>query len=632
MLTANGSRYSAPVNLSGYADSAQVCFTFNATSGGGAQNTRNGTFLIDNAAPVVTAVAPRVVAASSSPFSFSASDDASSLLACDVLVDGNGIAFILVSNGSNVQIDGQPDTQGMHTWYTRCIDTVGHVGASENITYFLDLTDPQISVDGIAGVLGPRSPIMITVTDNDRVTSVEYSINDDNTLDGSASMEIDTSDFSDGMNTLTVTATDRAGNTNTKSFTVIVDKSAPVIALRSPLNTIDMHAAFQFTVTDVYDSALDCKLILDGSSVASAEATNGTINTIRYNSSTLGAHAWRIDCTDDGDTTGQSTTWTVSFIDQSGPEITLTAPAYQTRGKMIRAQAIIQDFSNVSSAAAAVIDADGADHATLVEKNGSMYTFTSDTAADDPDGEWIIRVHARDMLGNENTKDTVITITKAYVFTLAISPDPANPNETVTLTGIVKKDDGSEIPEPQAKIWLLNGFAKLVNVSESGSFWYAFNAPENDGTYAVRTSVTEELTAFIHEGNVSFAVAANEPATPDTAGNRRYGSTDPVHLGIVEASPLAAGGPEINIEAPLEEQAVQQEQGTVIPDAQNELDTSDAPDGQGARGIGAATGLFSLRSAAGRKALWTVAVMLLTGSAILLIARKNDKKEKESAQ
>lgn len=625
-LAANSSRYSASVNLSGYASGASVCYSFTATSGGGATTTLEGTLHIDGEEPVVTPTSPTEVANSATPFTFSVTDDASPSMSCEVLVDGAVIGNVTVANGASVSVDGQPADAGMHVWKARCTDAVNRTGESSETSYLLDLRAPDISVYGIAGVLGPISPIGILVTDDDEVGSVSYSINGGASIDGSASMEIDTTDFNDGLNTLTVVATDAAGNTNTESYSVLVDKSAPNVALSGPLTTTDIHASFLFTVVDTYDDTLDCTLFVEGVPVAIGEAANGSENTILYNHSLLGIASWRIDCDDDGSNTGSSETWTVNFVDESGPDIAITSAEYYMRGSEFSAQAVVTDISPVDSVSATLIDPDGDEHTALVNVSGSTYSISYDISADAPIGIWTIRVLASDTRGNDNTVDSTVIVTNAYVFDLDVNPNPSSPNSSVTLIGTVRKDDGTTIPETQVKVWLPNGFAYLTNISDTGTFSHIFGVSDVEDDYIVRASVAEALTAFMHENTTSFTVRQpSSPVVGDGSGKRSRGRGSG-SLGVESSSSIALvsalASPEALVTSP---QLSPQEVGHIIADSAS----STATDSEGADGlgVGSATSIFSLRETLGSKAIWTAIVILLTCGLVAWHPRTKKKKE-----
>ncbi|MBU0615194.1 MAG: hypothetical protein KJ601_03815, partial [Nanoarchaeota archaeon] len=106
-----------------------------------------------------------------------------------------------------------------------------------------------------------------------------------------------------GLYNITIIANDTYGNTNytVKTYFSIVDSTAPIISLNTPLNnsnTSSRNVVFNYTATDNYYATMNCSVYADGAYNKSGTGVNGTPSTITINSFTDGLHSWYINCSD----------------------------------------------------------------------------------------------------------------------------------------------------------------------------------------------------------------------------------------------------------------------------------------------------------------------------------------------
>ncbi len=140
--------------------------------------------------------------------------------------------------------------------------------------------------------------------------------------------------LADGTHTLTATATDAAGNTNTATRTVIVDNTPPdTLITGGPTGEINVgQATFTFTGTDNLTPVANLVFAwrLDGAAwSAFAGSTTAT-----FTSLTEGAHTFEVKAQDlagNEDPTPASATFMVRF----GPSITSVDPATGTAGTLV---------------------------------------------------------------------------------------------------------------------------------------------------------------------------------------------------------------------------------------------------------------------------------------------------------
>jgi RTX calcium-binding nonapeptide repeat (4 copies)/Domain of unknown function DUF11 len=207
---------------------------------------------------------------------------------------------------------------GNHTFTVAATDTMGNSSTSST-TWVVDTVPPSLSLSA-----APGSPTSATTA------SFTYATN------GTAACQLDghsiacvspiaLSGLTDGSHTLTVTATDAAGNTTALSRAWTVDTTAPVVALTqkpaSPSGNSNPVLAFS---VDDGTAAVVCTI--DGTPLpgcASPQALTGL---------TDGSHTFRVTATDVAGNQGlTSHTWTVDTsvpVDTTPPVVSVTsAPA-----------------------------------------------------------------------------------------------------------------------------------------------------------------------------------------------------------------------------------------------------------------------------------------------------------------
>jgi hypothetical protein len=196
-------------------------------------------------------------------------------------IDGSSLGFLPGNAGGFVQT-GAPLGDGTHTATNGAqlfLDSVKWVGPqSAPSTLVIDTVAPAITPPGAVTVeaTGPRGATAAygAATVNDATaTTVTYS-----TASGAL--------FPIGVTTVTVSATDAAGNTSAASFTVTVrDTTPPSVTIASPAanQTYDVGQTFTFSYTagDVVGIAfqratLDGATIVNGATINTAGMTAGT--------------------------------------------------------------------------------------------------------------------------------------------------------------------------------------------------------------------------------------------------------------------------------------------------------------------------------------------------------------------
>ena len=142
--------------------------------------------------------------------------------------------------------------------YVRCADMIGN-DFSDSIIIYVDNEIPTIEIiepengENVIGIIH----LEINSTDvYSGVSSATFSIGDstNNSMDcvkGDNNYVcdeyFDTSEVSDGMQTVTITVTDDAGNSNADSLQIDIDNTAPYVSITSPEGNSHARAAFNVT-------------------------------------------------------------------------------------------------------------------------------------------------------------------------------------------------------------------------------------------------------------------------------------------------------------------------------------------------------------------------------------------------
>ncbi|WP_228153352.1 Ig-like domain-containing protein, partial [Acinetobacter seifertii] len=204
--------------------------------------------------------------------------------------------------------------------------------------------------------------------------------------------------LTDGPHTVTVTATDPAGNVGTTNAVVTVDTTAPVVALNDVL-TNDSTPALTGTVTDPTATVV---VTVDG---VNYPATNNGDGTWTLADNTLpaltdGPHTVTVTATDPADNVG--TTNAVVTVDTTAPVVALNDVL--TNDSTPALTGTVNDPT-----AKVVVTVDGVNYPATNNGDGT-WTLADNTLPVLADGPHTVTVTATDPAGNVGTDSAVLTI------------------------------------------------------------------------------------------------------------------------------------------------------------------------------------------------------------------------------
>ncbi|MHC5552920.1 Ig-like domain-containing protein [Vibrio parahaemolyticus] len=504
-VTVDGADYTATNNgdgtwtladdtLASLADNSYTV-TVTATDEAGNQGTATGTLVIDTMAPA----APVLDATNGSEISGTA--EAGSEVQVDV--DGDGISDYTTVADGNGDWSITPDTplaDGTAVTATAS-DEAGNESAPATVV--VDGVAPIVSVND--ATTNDATPTLTGSVD-DATASVTVTVDGadytaTNNGDGTWTLADDTlASLADNSYTVTVTATDEAGNHGVASGTLVVDTVGPIVTAND-VTTNDTTPALVGTVNDV------------------AANITVTVNGVDYPATNNGDGSWTLADNALASLTDNSYTVTVTATDEAGNQgtatgtlvIDTTAPAAPvldaTNGS---------EISGTAEAGSEVqVDVDGdsiSDYTTVADGNGD-WSITPDVPL--ADGTTVTAT-ASDEAGNESTPATVVVDGVAPIVTVN---DATTNDATPTLTGSV--DDATA----------------SVTVTVDGADYTATN--NGDGTW----TLADDTLASLADNSYTVTVTAT-----DEAGNQGTTTGTLVIDTMAPAAPVldATNGSEIS--------------------------------------------------------------------------------------
>jgi hypothetical protein len=490
------------IDLSSFEDSDEICFEYEVSNNALETVTYTGRITIDGLAPWVELHSPEddALLGAQHFFIFTPHDNLADTLYCELLVDDVSVSAGYFENDVAANFSTVGLSEGEHQWSISCEDGVGFVNSTEQRTVTLDLTAPEVSglSPANASILAQGDFIYVNVTDNYELRNVSIVLEGNsslivNTL-GEGVFALDTSSLGEGTFSFGVVASDAAGNSLSHVYVYVIDLTAPSLEIVSPADGVetDHHVQFVVNVTDNYDSVLDCELFVDGVSVKEISLASGVLSEFSETLD-LGNRTWFLRCEDDVGNSDDSDDFSLMAVDLSGPTIVITALDLVTRDGDVDFEATITDISGVDSDSVEgiVYDADNTSYLVdFVHDSGDVYTGTLTLSSAVLLGEYVLELSADDTLGNSAVEDELFEVTYNYDIDFSFADDDVTKGASVSLTGTVYYDNGSDVPEDSVQL-TLPGDDEVVDLVD-GEFTHSFNAPTSVGDYDVVASVSAE--------------------------------------------------------------------------------------------------------------------------------------------
>ena len=462
----DGSWTLADDTLAALADDSYTA-TVIATDADGNEGANSGTVVIDTTPPAI----PTVDAGNGTEITGTAEAGAT----VNVDVDGDGTPdFTVIADGDgNWSIT--PDTplsDGVIVTVT-ATDAAGNISnpasdtvdAAAPVVDFNDLTTNDTTPALTGSVDDPTATVVITIN------GIDYTAT--NNGNGTWTLADDAvATLAEDSYTATVTATDPDGNVSTNTGTVVVDTTAPTVAIND-LATNDTTPELTGTVNDPNAIVV---VTIDGNDYTATNNGDGTWTLADNVVATLaeGSYPTSVTATDAAGNTVTNTGTVV--IDTTAPTVAIND--LTTNDTTPELTGTVNDPNAV-----VVVTIDGNDY-TATNNGDGTWTLADDVVATLAEGSYPTSVTATDAAGNTVTNTgTVVIDTTAP--TVAINDLTTN-DTTPELTGTVN--------DPNA----------VVVVTIDGNDYTATN--NGDGTW----TLADNVVALLAEGNYTATVTATD--------------------------------------------------------------------------------------------------------------------------
>jgi PGF-pre-PGF domain-containing protein len=443
----------------------------NFTPSGNSFVTANRTFTVDTLAPVVT---PRATEYPQNSLGYSSSHPGQNVtLVLDANDTGTGVASVTVAGGSvctqatitmsfmsGIRYNGTctvADTaaNGANDVQVNATDLLGNSNTSASLSIVVDKTIPQVtfvdpSSDGVhikgnynvtVQVSDSYSVARVMIQNGTGGTWVQASRVSGNNQLGNWSAVINTTAIADGTQVLTVNASDFGDNSNnTVARTVIVDNTAPNVAIVAPVNGFNSSGTvtFQFNATDNLASSMSCGVAIGAIAPYNSNNSviNGSITTMTNSSFAEGNYSWNIMCADGAvsnlvvDMGNSFTTANRTFtVDTTKPTVTYMTPVAEANISGSANFTVNVVDTNTGVNLVRLQNGTGGNFLTMTRYQGDIYNgnytylFDSTETADGHDRPMLI--NASDNAGNYNDtvyRNVTIDRTIPYVTTNEIVP------------------------------------------------------------------------------------------------------------------------------------------------------------------------------------------------------------------
>ena len=316
-----------------------------------------------------------------------------------------------------------------------------YLGTSGSRTVTLDTTPPVVSINSPinSSYVGTAGLVVSGTVDDPDVTTANLILNSDPPLpvsvtDGRFSQNIT---LQPGANTISVRATDAAGNTSPANVkTVTLDISKPNVALTAPVNNLRTNAAGQIISGTVNDPSITSVALYVNGVLYTIPVIGGTfseVKTLNQGSNTIEAQA-----TNAASNTGSSGVYNV-IVDTVSPVLTigLTDPT---------ASIEITVVSNKALSVAPIVDVNGT---PVVTTQSGINTYTG-TFAVTP-GDYTVTASGIDSAGNKGT--ATASFTKETITVTGTTPYPVTSQDTTlqvqtngSVTGDISVNTTSDNP------------------------------------------------------------------------------------------------------------------------------------------------------------------------------------------
>ncbi len=531
--TANAITFSTMANASGdwfvfapsLADGAHT-ITARVDDGQGVMDEASVSITVDTTAPMLTVDAPidGLYTSDTTPEIAGTSEPGQVVtIAIDGAVVGNTTAD---ANGNWSFTPAVPLADGQHVIEASTADDVGNeIRVTLQITVDTEQPFVTISKPADGAVTGSTQPSISGQTEPG--ISVEVSI--DGVVVGTTNADsngswtfVPSSPLAEGQHTVTVSATDDAGNTSAPvSSTFTVDTTIPFVSITTPANNSSTNSATP-TVTGVADPGAMVSISVDGVDVGMATAdANGDWSFTLPSALGEGSHTITASVNDGANTGSDSTTFEV---DLTTPALIVSAP---TNGQSVPGTTTVVGSSDPGATIVVTLP-DGTNFTGVADSNGA---FSIPIGPLD-EGATTIVVTATDAAGN-TTSEMVDVFVDTTVPVVKID----NPDDNSTKNDPLVRFEGTS-SEANAEVVLILDGAELARVTSdaNGAWNFTPTTALGEGLHTLE-AVVVDAAGNVGRDVVDFIIDTRAPEVAITSPdeNEVVTSARPVFNGTAPA-------------------------------------------------------------------------------------------------
>lgn len=432
----------------------------------------------------------------------------------------------LTVNGRTATLTGQtftlenlPLAEGQNTISAEARDLAGNKGSAVS-TVNLDTVNPQIFITAPADGLLTRNPqLTVSGTVSEPLTSLFVT---STSLSAGTSIPLDGRTFTtnltlnEGVNSIVLTATDRAGNKGAVTLTITLDSTPPTVPVLEALTTPTNNPIA--VVKGSAESGSSVALSAGGVQFASTTADSNGLFSFAGLTLTEGETLFTAQATDLAGNTGQPSVPLAVTLDTNAPAVDITTPSDKA---IINTQVVTVSGSIDDPTAAVTVNG------LPALNSGGVWTLEGFTLQE---GNNSLLVEARDPAGNKGSATVSVTLdTIPPTVTISNPVDGLYTNVTqLTVTGKMNEEASSVT---------VNGIAATISTISPSSSTYtttltliegvnsivvtAVDKAGNKGSVTVSVTldtIAPQLTvigpadgALLSNGQITFGGAAAEP-------------------------------------------------------------------------------------------------------------------------
>src|SRR5579863_7309920 len=447
------------MTLGNLAQGTTYHFQVRSTDGSGAASSSDQTFstMGNNAPPAVQVTSPAAGATLSGKVNLTAvASDGGSVSGVQFRIDGNNVGPDLAASPYIYVFDSSTLPNGFHSITAVATDNSGNSATSTSVPVKVDntlkdTTPPAVLLTSPANGATVSGTVAVTATasDNVSVASVQFQLDGANLGPADVAAPYvyswDSTKIANGPHSLSVIATDSAGNTATSATIKVMvnnptkDTTPPTVSITAPANGAKVSGIVAVTANASDNvSVASVQFEIDGVNAGAADLAAPYAYSWDTSKSPNGPHTVKAVATDGAGNSTTSATVTVTInntvADTTPPAVAITAPATSaTVSGTVNVTATASDNVGVATVQFQVdgVNAGGLDGAT-------PYAYAWDTTKV-ANGVHKLDAIAKDAAGNATTSLSVsVTVNNAAAANFSISgtlSGTGGSGATVTLTG-----------------------------------------------------------------------------------------------------------------------------------------------------------------------------------------------------